>query len=349
MSVAAIVIISALSLVVIMVSAVMILLLSKGRKDIFPKEGMALFSDVGALKSLAGTIQNNQKFNNQLVQELKDLMCSDSKTSDKIQLNLENTLRAIEGVRHHYEASKKVEEENFKSLKRLENIIAGTKLKGIAGENILKEALSIFPPDMIRTNFRVKGKEVEFGLILSNKKIMPIDSKWPSTELLETLAKEEDAKEIERLTNQIKKEVIKRVSEVSQYLDPSTTAPWAIASIPDSAYSLCKEAQLAAYSKNVMLVSYSMLLPYLLMFFSLHLQYASSIDVENLSHYLIDIKRNLEQMSEILENKVERAQVMLSNASTEYRQIIGSIKGSISSLETQKPQDPKLLDEQQAS
>lgn len=318
-------------------SAILILSL-RGKKDIFSKEGLGLVSDVGALKSLLATVENNQKMHQQVIQELKELMRSDSRVSDKIQLNLENTLRTIEGVRQHYEDSKRVEEENFRSLKRLENIIAGTKLKGIAGENILREALSIFPPDMLQTNFRVKGKEVEFGLVLSDKKVMPIDSKWPSTELLETLVEEDNEQERERLANQVKKEVIRRVSEVSQYLDPDTTAPWAIAAIPDSAYSLCKDAHLAAYSKNVILVSYSMLLPYLLMFFSLHLQYASSIDIENLTRYLIDIKRNLEQMNEILENKIEKAQAMLSNASSEYRQIIGSIKGSISSLEIQRPQ-----------
>lgn len=342
MNTALLVIIAISSLGIIVMSAILILFLMKGKKDMFSKEGLGLVSDVGALKSLLATVENNQKMHSQVIQELKDLMHSDSRVSDKIQLNLENTLRTIEGVKQHYEASKKVEEENFRSLKRLENIIAGTKSKGIAGENILREALSIFPPDMLQTNFKVKGKEVEFGLVLSNKKVMPIDSKWPSTELLETLAKEEDEQERERITNQVRKEVIKRVSEVNQYLDPNTTAPWAIAAIPDSAYSLCKDAHLAAYSKNVILVSYSMLLPYLLMFFSLHLQYASSIDVENLTHYLIDIKRNLEQMSEILENKIEKAQTMLTNASSEYRQIIGSIKGSISSMETQRPQTQQL-------
>ncbi|MFH1868326.1 MAG: DNA recombination protein RmuC [Candidatus Omnitrophota bacterium] len=314
----------------------------KGKKDLFSKEGMGLVSDVGALKSLVASVENNQKLHGQVVQELKDLMQSDSKASDRIQHNLENTLRTIEGVKQHYEASKKVEEENYKSLKRLESIIAGTKLKGMAGENILREALSIFPPDMISTNFRVKGKEVEFGLVLSNKKVMPIDSKWPSTDLLESISKEQDDTQRERLEHQVKKEVTRRVSEVSQYLDPNTTAPWAIAAVPDSAFSLCRDAHLVAYSKNVILVSYSMLMPYLLMFFSLHLQYASSIDMDNLTHYLIDIKRNIEQMSEILENKIEKSQTMISNASSEYRQILGSMKGSVSSLESQKP-SPKEL------
>ncbi len=331
-------IISVLFVVIIVMMGIMIILFTKKKKDIFSKEGLSLVSDVGSLKSLVATVESNQKLNQQVVQELKDSVNNDSKTSDAIRRNLETTSRAIDNIRQQHEVSQKREAENFQSLKRLESVIAGSKQKGIAGENILREALSIFPPDMIVTNFKVKGKEVEFGLILSNKKVMPIDSKWPSTELLENVSKEEDPVKLERLMHQVQKEVLKRVSEISQYLDPNTTTPWAIGAIPDSMYSLCRDAHLSAYSKNVILVSYSMLLPYLLMFFSLHLQYSSSIDMENLAHYLIDIKRNIEQMGEILENRVERARALLSSASEEYRQILGSLKGSLSSIETQNIQ-----------
>ena len=319
----------------------MVVLLFRAKKDVFTKDALSTASDMGALKSLLATVENNQKLHQQIVQELRDSVKSDSKTTDVIQRNMENTLRTVENIRQQHEESQKRESENFQSLKRLESVIAGSKQKGIAGENILREALSIFPPDMIEVNFKVKGKEVEFGLVLSNKKVMPIDSKWPSTELLEAVSKEEDPARLERLMHQVQKEVGKRVSEVSQYLDPNTTTPWAIAAIPDSMYSLCRDAHLSAYSKNVILVSYSMLLPYLLMFFSLHIQYATSIDMENLTHYLIDIKRNVDQMGEILENRIERARALLSSASDEYRQILGTIKGSISSIETQKTLVPE--------
>ena len=99
------------------------------------------------------------------------------------------------------------------------------------------------------------------------------------------------------------------------------------------------------YPKNVILISYSMIAPYLLMFFSLHLQYCSSVDMDNFMHYLLDIKRHIEKMSEILENKINTASKMISNASDEYRQIIGSIKGSISAIESQGTLEGKGLHE----
>jgi DNA recombination protein RmuC len=323
----------------IIILALLVFLFLKSRKASLPTDNFGIASEIGAIKTLLTTVENNQKFQQQTIEELKGFISSDSKGQEKIQANVEGTLRAVEGIRQHYEASKKVEESNLQSLRRLEAIIAGTKSKGTAGENVLKEAFSVLPPHMIESNFKIKGKEVEFGLLLANKKVMPIDSKWSSTELLDSLSREQDPQSSERIINQIEREVVKRVSEVSQYIDSNITTPWAIAAIPDSVYSVCKGAHMAAYSKNVILVSYSMLLPYVLMFFSLYLQYSSTMDMENLNSYLIDIKRNVEQMNEILANKMEKASSMLGNACNEYRQIIGSIKGCITSLESQSSRE----------
>ena len=316
------------------------LLATRGR-DSVTKEAISAISDLGALKTILSSVENNQKQHNQTIQEMKHLVSTDSKAQGRLQEHIEHTLRSIEGVRQSHEDFKQRELENRESLRRMETVIAGTKLKGIAGENILKEALGSFPPRMVRTNVRIKGKEVEFALVLANDKVMPIDSKWPSTDLLDELSKQEDESQREKIANQIQKTVEKRVNEIGQYIEPETTTPWAIAAIPDSAYMICKSTRFDAYKQNVILISYSMIAPYLLMFFSLHLQYSSSIDLDNLKHYLLDIKRHIEKMSGILETKFCKASTMINNASDEYRQIIGSIKGSLSAIETQGPLEEK--------
>ncbi|MFH0731844.1 MAG: DNA recombination protein RmuC [Candidatus Omnitrophota bacterium] len=307
---------------------------NKGKGPI-SEEFLTSISDFGALKTLLASVETNQKLHSQLIYELKGLVSSDSKTQGRLQEHMEQALKGIDNLRQSNEAFQQRERENRESLRRMETVIAGTKLKGMAGENILKEVLSSFPPKMVQPNIKIKGKEVEFGLILANNKIMPIDSKWPSTELLDEFSKEEDHVQKERLSNQIQKEVIRRVTEIRQYIDPETTTPWAIAAIPDSAYMICKSAHFDAYKQNVILISYSMIAPYLLMFFSLHLQYSGTVDLDNLTHYILDIKRQIEKMSEILENKIYRASTMIINASDEYRQLLGSVKGSLSALQTQ--------------
>lgn len=310
-------------------------LLSSRGKDAVSKETLSAISDLGALKTLVSSVDTNQKMHNQIMQEMKGLVSSDSKAQHRLQDSIEHTLSNIENIKQANEDFKQREQENRESLRRMEAVIAGTKLKGIAGENILKEALSSFPPRMVRSNVKIKGKEVEFALVLSDNKLMPLDSKWPSTSNLEQFSKTEDSIAREKIAKQVQKDILKRVDEVSQYIEPETTTPWALAAVPDSAYQICKSAHFDAYKKNVILISYSMIAPYLLMFFSLHLQYASTVDLDNLTHYLLDIKRHVERMTDVLENKVYKASAMISNASEEYRQIIGAIKGSISAIETQ--------------
>ena len=90
---------------------------------------------------------------------------------------------------------------------------------------------------------------------------------------------------------------------------------------PDRAY-----VGLDAYKKGVIVIPYALVLPYLLTLFNLHLQYAGSLDVENLQHYIMDIKRHLEAMEAVLENNIVRAGKMISNAANEYRQAMGSIR-----------------------
>src|SRR5438105_1963626 len=74
------------------------------------------------------------------------------------------------------------------SRRRLEASIAGSPARGAAGENILEEAFRHLPHEMVQRNVWVNGRVVEFGLRLPGGKLLPIDSKWPSSAALEELA-----------------------------------------------------------------------------------------------------------------------------------------------------------------
>lgn len=252
----------------------------------------------------------------------------------RISQNLKDALKNVEG---RLEERRRFDEVNQQIIKRIDHIIAGTKTKGIAGENIISEMLKQFPSDMIKRNFKIKGKEVEFGMVLSDGKIVPIDSKWTSSGSLEQLAHLDDPKERNNIINSIQREIKNRVQEVSLYIDPDVTTPLAITTIPDAAYSIIQDLHSQAYRKNVVLISYSMLLPYLLTLFHLHLQYSREYDIENLQQYLLDITRHTDEMNDILENKLIRASVMLSNATDEYRRIIASTKNSLIKISNRKP------------
>lgn len=319
-------------------------ILSK-RKETIPQTERQFLQDFGAVKAQLSTMQSSVSQQNQAIQEIKGLVSEELKHQDRLHTNIQNTSSLVERLKTEYETRKNMDDENRRSLQRLEEIIAGTKSKGIAGENILKEALAVFPHDMIVNNFRIKGKEVEFGLLLPNNKIIPIDSKWPSTDLIDSLSREKDIAQKSKIKNSIEKELSRRVNEVAQYIDVSTTMPWAVCAIPDGVYAICSGAHFDAHKKNVILISYSMLVPYLLTHIRLYQQYSSTIDLEYLYHALSEINSNLNEMTQILENSVVRAGKMITNASDDLRQLISSSRGCVLSVQSKKTEEKELKQE----
>ena len=253
----------------------------------------------------------------------------------EVREGLSQTQALVEGVRSALVARHQVEDDARQSLRRLEAVIAGSSTRGAAGENILEEAFRHLPPEMVQRNVWVKGKVCEFGLRLPGGKLLPIDSKWPSSGALEELEVSAglDPARRARLAAGIEREVEKRVREVSQYIDPGTTAPFALAAVPDGAYELCRAAFAEAHRRHVIVVGFSMALPYLLTLYQLHLQFARSVDMENLQASLMDVDRQLDALEGVLENRLQKAITMLSNAYTEGKAVSSRIRASATSIQ----------------
>ena len=247
---------------------------------------------------------------------------------------LAQTQAVFESLRATMSARQQVEDEARHSLRRLEAVIAGSSTRGAAGENILEEALRHLPPDMVARNLWVAGKVVEFGLRLPGGKVMPLDSKWTSSAALEELSSPDcEPGRRAALAAQVEKEVEKRVREVGQYIDPTTTTPWALASVPDAAYAVCRQAFAEAHRRHVIIVGYSMTMPYLLALYQMHLQFARTVDMENLQAALMDVERQLDSLEGILENRLQRAVTMLQNAYGEGKQVSARIRASVHSIQ----------------
>ena len=250
---------------------------------------------------------------------------------------LSQTQAVVEGLRSAVSARQPIEEEARASLKRLESVIAGSSSRGAAGERILEEALRHLPPEMLQRNVWVGGKVVELALRLPGGRLLPMDSKWVSTPALEQLAEPGlDANRRAQLMGIVEREVERRVKEVSQYIDPATTTPFALAVIPDAAYDVCRSAIVSAHHRHVMVVGYAMALPYLLTLYQLHLQFARSVDMEKLQTALIDIERQVDVLEGILENKVQRSLTVLQNAYSEGRQATARIRSSAQNAQLEK-------------
>jgi DNA recombination protein RmuC len=299
---------------------------------------VCLMAGTGIVAALVWSLVRRADGQARDVAELKARIQSGGQTQETQSAEIRNRLAqaqsAMEGLRSALSARQPIEEEARASLKRLESIIAGSSSRGAAGERILEEALRHLPPEMLQRNVWVGGKVVELALRLPGGKLLPMDSKWVSSPALEQLAEPGlDANRRAQLTAQVEREVERRVREVSQYIDPTTTSPFALAVIPDAAYDVCRSAIVTAHHRHVMVVGYAMALPYLLTLYQLHLQFARTVDMEKLQSALIDIERQVDVLEGILENKVQRSLTVLQNAYTEGRQATAKIRSSAQSAQ----------------
>jgi DNA recombination protein RmuC len=221
------------------------------------------------------------------------------------------------------------------SVRRLDMIIAGTHSKGVAGENILDLVFAQLPPDWQERNFTVGNKTVEFALRLPNNRVLPIDSKWPATDLLEKFARCEDPGERQQLKRQIEAVVRDKVREVRKYLDPDLTADFAIAAVPDAVLELCAAVQCDCFRQSVVLISYSMFVPYLLLVFQTYLNSSRGIDLEKLPGQLRVAQEGVREMQEELQGRFARAFTMLDNSQRFMSTQLSRINGSLTSIQVE--------------
>jgi len=231
------------------------------------------------------------------------------------------------------------------SVRRLETIIAGTQSKGEAGENILDVVFSKLPPEWQVRDFTVGNKTVEFALRLPNNRILPIDSKWPATDLVERLAGCEDPIERRRLKDQIGVTVIAKAKEVRKYLDPALTLSFGIAAVPDAVYDLCGDVQVACFEHDVVLVAYSMFIPYLLLVFQTVLKTSQDIDLEKLDAHLRAAEQSVAALQQELEGRFSRAITMLANSKSDMSAHLSRIDSSLTNVHIGTGTPAELVDE----
>jgi DNA recombination protein RmuC len=298
-------------------------------------------TDLGALRSHVETVTNQQSALSQSLLSLQSsvqgieskVVESSASVREAIGKDLSEARLVVERLKLDAEERRRIEDDVQASARRIETVLLGSRTRGAAGENILQDAFRQFPPEMIDMNFRVNGKVVEYALVLANGKRLPIDSKWPSPELLEQLgdAVAEPGKEASTV-QEVERVLRLKVREVRQYIDPGATLAFAVAAVPDPIFNACRRAHLEAYREGVILMPYSMTIPYVLALFRLHLQYARSIDLENLEGYLQQIDDNVVALDRLFENSIARGSTMIHNAFNEAKRNLGQMRGALAAM-----------------
>jgi DNA recombination protein RmuC len=205
------------------------------------------------------------------------------------------------------------------SIKRLEAVVAGSPTRGAAGENILARALAQLPPDLLDVNVAFGNKVVEYALRLPGGRYLPIDSKWTSVGALERLETVEDPTERRRLLDQIARDMRARVRDMAKYLDPERTLALGLLAVPDAVYTATPEAHGEGYREGVLVVPYSLALPYLLGLYRLVVRFGASVDTDQLASHVRGLAECLRRLDEEVEGRLSKGLVQVQNARDSLR------------------------------
>jgi DNA recombination protein RmuC len=163
--------------------------------------------------------------------------------------------------------------------------------------------------------------------------ILPIDSKWAATDLLEQFTATIDSTERQQLKTRIEKVVVQKAKEVTRYIDPSVTVTFGVAVVPDAIYDLCSGIQTEVFQSSVVLVSYSMFVPYLLLVFQTILKTGQSLDLQKLDAYLQTAQSSIKELQEELDGRFSRAITMLNNSRDVMRAHMSKASSSLTSVQ----------------
>lgn len=252
--------------------------------------------------------------------------------ADAIRNDLVQARAGLAEIRENAYARQDLERQAAESLRRLEQVIAGTSARGAAGENLVDLVFARLPAEWQLRDFRIGNRVVEFALRVPNGLVLPIDSKWPAPQLLELFHATDDGAERLRLKALIETAALDRAREVTKYLDPELTLNFGIAVVPDAVFDLCAAVQTECFRLNVVLVGQSMFVPYLLLVFQTVLRTSRDIDLEKLAAYVQSAEQGLLAVQEEIEGRLSRGIVMLANSRDALRVQSAQVTSSIAAI-----------------
>ena len=215
----------------------------------------------------------------------------------------------------------------------MESILTGSQCKGAAGENILDVFFAKLPAEWQVRNFAVGSNIVEFGIRLPDGLVLPIDSKWAATAVHQEFLNASEGKDKAAKKQQLQATVARRAGEIRKYIDPNLTASFAIAVVPDPIFELCPELMPDLLQQNVLLLSHSLFMPYLLLVFHNTLKTLKTVDLKRLDGYLTTAQTSITSLQSELEGRFSRALVMLENSRQDMAAQLASLSGGMVALQ----------------
>jgi septal ring factor EnvC (AmiA/AmiB activator) len=170
------------------------------------------------------------------------------------------------------------------------------------GQQIVREQLRLLPAEWVAQRVRLAGdEEVAFALRAPNGKFLPIESAWTAEHLLGQLNQAMDVATQNRLRKEICREVMQRAIEARRYLEPRRTLGFAIAAVPDGVFETCGHIQPVLAARDVILVSYSLLVPYVLLVVHTMLASVEAAEAAEVAHVMHRTQLQVDGMAQELD------------------------------------------------
>lgn len=222
--------------------------------------------------------------------------------------------------------------ESRSMLQRMQLLLAGTPHRGAAGESILREILSALPAGLRYENLRMNDQVVEYAIKLPGERFLPIDSKWPGVTQLAALETEEDPTRRAALLAEIDRMIAKKAQEVAKYLDPERTLMLGVAAVPDAVFAACSAAHVRAFQSGVVVLPYSLTVPYVLSLLVLFWRFGQALDTGRLQASVSRLEQCWGTLEAELDGRFARALTMLQNTQAELRATLRDCKDATGAL-----------------
>jgi len=263
-------------------------------------------------------------------QNLKDQRDAMDKQTRLIWERLDNAAKVIGGVQKQLGGL----EEFGKDMKDLSNVLKSPKLRGGFGEQLLYEILENYlPKEMYRAQYKFRNGALCDAVILLEKGIIPVDSKFSMENFRAMIQAETDA-EREKARKEFVKDVKKRIDEIaSKYILPEEdTTDWAVMYVPSenvfNEISLNQDIRDYAQRKSVALTSPNQFTYFVKTVMMAHRQSELSKHAGEILKSLGGIRIEAEKFSDdlgVLDGHITRTSKSMDNVKTKFGRLFGKI------------------------
>ena len=118
-----------------------------------------------------------------------------------------------------------------------------------------------------------------------------------------------------------------RRREMTKYLDPERTLSLGVLAVPDAVHAAAPEAHADGWREGVLVVPYSLALPFVLVLYRLTVRFGAVPEAEELRTGLLRLADGLRRMDEEVEGRLSRALVQLANARDGLRGELAGARG----------------------